>query len=357
MTADATRSTVRPDAPHTRTPRGQTPRPQTPLSRTVRLGTRRSRLALTQAGEIADALRAHGHAVELLEIVSDGDRSAAPLDQIGGTGVFASALRLALRERRIDLAVHSLKDLPTASEPGLVLAAIPARADARDVLVARDGLTLGELPTGSRIGTGAPRREAQLRALGLGLEIVPIRGNVETRLARVRAGDLDGVVLARAGLIRLGLADHATEVLDPLQMLPAAGQGALAIECREDDPALVEVLRVLDDPDTRTCVLAERRVLSDLEAGCTAPVGVLAEVVEGISGPELSVRAFVGTRDGSFGLRRSIQAAASDPLGAGRALADLLVRDGAHQAREPRPSPTGQKPPRHHAPTALESQQ
>ncbi|GAA1757937.1 hydroxymethylbilane synthase [Nostocoides vanveenii] len=298
-----------------------------------RLGTRRSRLALTQSGQIADALRAAGHDVELVEIVTEGDTNRAALETIGGTGVFASALRRALRAGDIDLAVHSLKDLPTAPEAGLVIAATPVREDVRDVLVARDGLTLGELPSGARIGTGSPRREAQLVALGLGVEIVPIRGNVETRLALVDTGELDAVVLARAGLLRLGLADRATEVLDPIQVLPAAGQGALALECRADDSAVCEVLAALDDPETQACVTAERTVLALLEAGCTAPVGVLAEVVEGVTALDLSVRAFVGTRDGALQLRRSVTGPADDPVGVGTRLAALLLADGAAQAR------------------------
>lgn len=269
------------------------------------LGTRRSHLALTQSGLIAELLRARGHDVEIVEIVTEGDRSAAALEEIGGTGVFAGALREALRSGQVDLAVHSLKDLPTAPEPGLLIAAVPARADARDALVARDGLTLGELPPGARIGTGSPRRTAQLRALGLGHEIVPIRGNVDTRIAKVAAGDLDAVVLAKAGLDRLGRSAQITEVLEPVQVLPAAGQGALAVESRAGDDALVAVLAGLDDPDTRAAVTAERALLARLEAGCTAPVGVLAEVVDDVDAVLVSVRAFVGTPDGSLELRRS----------------------------------------------------
>ncbi|HRW02983.1 MAG: hydroxymethylbilane synthase [Tetrasphaera sp.] len=306
----------------------------------LRLGTRRSRLALTQSGTVADALRALGHEVETVEIVTEGDRSTAALDQIGGTGVFASALRTALREKQIDFAVHSLKDLPTAAESGLTIAAVPVREDVRDVLVARDGLTLGELPRGARVGTGSPRREAQLHALGLGLDVVPVRGNVETRLRLVESGAVDAVVLARAGLLRLGLSDAATEVLDPIQILPAAGQGALAVECRADDADLRSLLLALEDADTRACVRAERAVLRELEAGCIAPVGVLAEVVEGFDAAELSIRAFVGARDGSLELRRSLTGDLGDPEGAGIRLARLLIDDGADVVREVRPAPS-----------------
>lgn len=297
----------------------------------LRLGTRRSTLATTQSQLVADDLtKATGRAVELVEIVTLGDTSTAALTQIGGTGVFVAALRTALLEGRIDLAVHSLKDLPTADEAGLVVAAVPLRQDARDVLVARDGLTLGELPAGSRIGTGSPRRAAQVLALGLGHELEPVRGNVDTRIALVTDGKLDAVMLARAGLLRLGRAGVATEVIDPLQVLPAPGQGALAIECRSSDLQLVELLAVLDDPDSRAAVTAERSLLAALEAGCTAPVGALAEVVETTSGDlEISLRAVVAAPDGSVVLRQSMVGPADDPTGLGQRLAELLLQDGA----------------------------
>jgi hydroxymethylbilane synthase len=240
--------------------------------------------------------------------------------------------------------VHSLKDLPTAPAPGIVLAAVPAREDPRDVLVARDGLTLGELPAGSRIGTGSPRRAAQLRALGLGLEVVDLRGNVDTRLATVAGGHLDGVVLARAGLLRLGRGGEATEVLDPLLMLPAPGQGALAVECRDpassggdaSDLAVLAAAAPLDDPVARVAVTAERRLLAVLEAGCAAPLGALAEVVEGDDGPELSMRAVVAAVDGSVAVRRSLTGPADDPGSLGDALAALLAEDGAADLVPPR---------------------
>ena len=251
-------------------------------TRPLRLGTRASALALTQSGHIADRIRTEcGVQVELVTISTEGDRSTAPLATMGGQGVFVAALREALVRGDVDFAVHSLKDLPTTPDPRLTLAAIPRREDARDVLVARDGLTLGELPQGARIGTGSPRRESQLNALGLGVEVVPIRGNVDTRIGKIVSGDYDGVLLARAGLLRLGRADEATEVIDPLQMLPAPGQGALACECRVDDDATTRLLHQLDDSDTRAAVTAERSLLATLEAGCSAPVGALAEIAEG----------------------------------------------------------------------------
>ena len=190
----------------------------------IRLGTRRSALATAQATQVADALRALGHEVELVQIVTTGDVNRAPLEQIGGTGIFVSALRDALLANEIDVAVHSLKDLPTASVDGLTIGAVPVREDPRDVLVARDGLGLGELQTGALVGTGSPRRVAQLEALGLGLELTGIRGNVDTRIAMVTQGKLDAVVLARAGLARLGRLSEITETLDPIQVLPAPGE-------------------------------------------------------------------------------------------------------------------------------------
>jgi hydroxymethylbilane synthase len=295
----------------------------------VRLGTRRSALAMAQARSVAAALSAHaGVDVTLVEITTHGDVSAAPIAEIGGTGVFVNALRDALHADRIDVAVHSLKDLPTAPAPGLTVAAIPHREDPRDVLCAHDGLTLGELPVGARIGTGAPRRIAQLLALGLGLDVVPIRGNVDTRLARVADGSLDGVVLARAGLARLGRLDEATEVLDPMQMLPAPGQGALAVECCTAG-SIADLVAVLDDPTTRSAVTAERSLLAALEAGCTAPVGAYAEAAEGDDGLELYLRAVAVSTDGAVSIRKS----ATGPLTAaerlGRDLAAELLDDGA----------------------------
>src|SRR5207342_2774219 len=208
----------------------------TAMSAPIRLGTRASLLALTQSRWVAERLSvAVGREVELVEVTTTGDRDDAPLAQLGGTGVFVSALREALLDGRIDIAVHSLKDLPTQPAAGLALAAVPVREDPRDVVVARDGLTLGELPAGSRVGTGSPRRVAQLLALGLGLEVVGVRGNVDTRIAKVHSGEYDAVLLARAGLARIGRLEEVTEVLDPLQMLPAPGQGALAVECRAED--------------------------------------------------------------------------------------------------------------------------
>lgn len=294
--------------------------------RTLRIGTRASALARTQTDHVATAL---GVPVEIVTIVTEGDRSAAALTQIGGTGVFVSALRTALLDERIDIAVHSYKDLPTAAADGVTVAAVPPREDPRDALVARDGLTLGELPTGSTVGTGSPRRAAQLNALGLGLSVVPIRGNVDTRLRKVRDGELDAVVLAYAGLKRLGRAGEVSEILDPIQVLPAPAQGALAIECRAGDDAAVAAVAVLDHPDSRAAVAAERALLEGLEAGCSAPVGALADVVEGDDGPEVFLRGSVTASDGSDAVRLSASGPLHDADAIGRRLAAELLADGA----------------------------
>ncbi|MFV8054083.1 hydroxymethylbilane synthase [Mycobacterium sp. 48b] len=275
----------------------------------IRIGTRGSLLATTQAGTIRDALLAAGHACELVIISTEGDRNQGPIAEIG-VGVFTAALREAIHDGRVDMAVHSYKDLPTARDDRFVIAAVPPREDPRDALVARDGLVLGELPAGSVIGTSSARRAAQLRALGLGLEIRPLRGNLDTRLNRVTSGDLDAVVVARAGLARIGRLDAVTESLEPVQMLPAPAQGALAVECRAGDTELISVLSELDDTDTRAAVTAERTLLAELEAGCSAPVGAIAEVVESIDEDgnvfeELSLRGCVATLDGSDVIRAS----------------------------------------------------
>jgi hydroxymethylbilane synthase len=298
---------------------------------TIRIGTRRSQLAMTQTGYVADLLReALGRDIELVEVTTEGDISRAPLATFGGVGVFVGALRDALLRGQVDLAVHSLKDLPTTPHEQITVAAVPVREDPRDVVIARDGLTLGELPPGARIGTGSPRRAAQLRALGLGFDVVAIRGNVDTRIRKVADGDVDAVVLARAGIARLGRLDEVTEVLDPLQMLPAPGQGALAVECRAADSDLAaEVRSAIDDPRTRAAVSAERAVLAALEAGCSAPVGALAEVAEGDDGEELWLRAVALSEDGGVAVRRSANGSPQDAARVGRDLAEEMLADGA----------------------------
>jgi hydroxymethylbilane synthase len=229
------------------------------------LGAGGGALAVAQTDWVAQRLRAAGVAIRVVPIAGDG----------------YSALRAALSRGDIDVAVHSFKDLPTAADPRVVAAAVPERADPRDALVARDGMVLGELPAGAVLGTGSPRRCAQLRALGLGLRTVPIQGDIDSRIRRVDDGEVDGVVIAAAGLARLGRTDRATELLDPLQMLPAPGQAALACECRVDDLDTEHLLgTVLDDAGVRAAVTAERALLATVAAACIAPVGALADVVE-----------------------------------------------------------------------------
>ncbi len=302
----------------------------------IRLGTRPSRLAKIQANLVADAVRSAGDRdVVLVEISTPGDASTAPISEFSTVGVFVSSLRAALLRREIDVAVHSYKDLPTAPHPGLTIAAVPLREDPRDVLVARDGKNLLELPPGSRVGTGSPRRTAQLNALQLGLDVVGIRGNVDTRLAAVASGAVDAVVVARAGLARLGRLDEVTETLDPIQILPAPAQGALAVECRAEDADLLGVLGELDDYGSRATVEAERSLLATLEAGCTAPVGAMCELAEGEEGPELFLRANVTAVDGSAAVRSSAVRSPDQAAELGRLLAAELLDLGAEELLGP----------------------
>ncbi|MFD6883479.1 MULTISPECIES: hydroxymethylbilane synthase [unclassified Rhodococcus (in: high G+C Gram-positive bacteria)] len=301
--------------------------------RTLRIGTRGSVLATTQAGTVRDALVAAGHPAELVIITTKGDVTPGPVQRIG-VGVFTAELREALLNGEVDIAVHSYKDLPTFQDPKLVVAAVPPREDPRDALVARDGLVLGELPWGSKVGTSAPRRRAQLAALGLGLELEPLRGNIDTRIGKVDSGELDAIVIARAGLSRIGRLDRVTEALEPVQMLPAPSQGALAVECRSDDAETIALVAPLDDAASRAAVVAERSLLAELEAGCTAPVGALAEVVESIDEDgrvfeELSVRGCAAALDGSDVLRASAVGAPERAEELGRAVARELLELGA----------------------------
>ncbi|MFE5894017.1 hydroxymethylbilane synthase [Streptomyces sp. R11] len=305
----------------------------------LRLGTRRSRLAMAQSGQVADAVsQVTGRPVELVEITTYGDVSREALAQIGGTGVFVTALRDALLKGEVDFAVHSLKDLPTTQPEELVLAAVPEREDPRDVIVAQDALKLTDLPRGARIGTGSPRRMAQLNAYarshGLDIETVAIRGNVDTRIGYVRDGELDAVVLAAAGLSRIGRIDEVTDFLSVDTVLPAPGQGALAIECTADNADLIAALGELDDPFTRVAVTAERSLLAALEAGCSAPVGALADLLaDGQIVKEMRLRGVVGTTDGT----RMVQLSTTGPvpethdqaLALGRELASEMLAQGA----------------------------
>ncbi|MEU9283864.1 hydroxymethylbilane synthase [Streptomyces sp. NPDC048275] len=305
----------------------------------LRLGTRRSKLAMAQSGQVAEAVsQVTGRPVELVEITTYGDTSREHLAQIGGTGVFVTALREALLKGEIDFAVHSLKDLPTGQPDELALAAVPLREDPRDVLVARDGRTFAELPDGARIGTGSPRRMAQLNAYardhGMTIETVPIRGNVDTRIGYVRKGELDAVVLAAAGLNRIGRSEEVTEFLSVDTVLPAPGQGALAIECAADNADLVAALGELDDPFTRAAVTAERSLLAALEAGCSAPVGAFADLLaDGQIVKEMRLRGVVGTTDGSTLVQLSttgpVPETHDQAMSLGRELAAEMLAKGA----------------------------
>ncbi|GAA0952148.1 hydroxymethylbilane synthase [Nonomuraea longicatena] len=291
---------------------------------TLRLGTRRSTMAMTQSGMVADAYSARtGRAIELVGITTFGDVTKAHLAQLGGTGVFVSALRDKLAEGAIDFAVHSLKDLPTKPDPRFTLAALPERHDHRDALVGSK--KLADLPPGSRVGTGSPRRIAMLRALRSDLEYVPIRGNADTRIGKVTSGELDAVVLASAGLARLGRDAEIAQIFEIEELLPAPGQGALAVECLVDRADLVEFLGVLDDPRTRSAVVAERAVLSALEAGCSAPVGAFAAD----DGQNLNLTAAVVALDGQAAVRKSAAGPSSEADRLGRLLAAEMLAEGA----------------------------
>jgi len=265
-----------------------------------------------------------GRAVEIVGVTTLGDVSRAQLTQIGGTGVFVSALREALLGGQVDLAVHSLKDLPTGPAAGVTLAAVPPRDDPRDALIARDGAKLADLPPGARIGTGSPRRAAQLLGLRADLRCVPIRGNAGTRLGKVTDGELDAVVLAYAGLARIGLLNAVTQVFEPDEMLPAPGQGALAVECRDGEPELAALLAAVSDPASVAAATAERSLLEALEAGCSAPIGAYAAGTE-----NLRMQAAVISLDGSRVLRAHGTAAAAGGWQLGRDLAAELLRSGA----------------------------
>jgi hydroxymethylbilane synthase len=319
-----------------------------PTGRTLRLGSRKSPMAVAQSRQVADRITERtGWRVEIVGVTTLGDVSRAQLTQIGGTGVFVSALREALLSGEVDLAVHSLKDLPAGSAAGIVLAAVPPRDDPRDALVARDGAKLADLPVGARIGTGSPRRAAQLLGLRADLRCVPIRGNAGTRLSQVTDGELDGVVLACAGLARIGHAGAITQIFELDEMLPAPGQGALAVECRDGEPELAALLAAVNDEASMAAAIAERSLLEALAVGCSAPVGGYAVVPHaGGSGPaatggqsgrvappgqheQLLMHAAVLSPDGTRGLRVHGSAPAADARRLGRDLAAELLRRGA----------------------------
>lgn len=287
----------------------------------LRIGTRGSALATTQAGHVRDALKDAGYDAELKVVTTAGDLSTDPVERIG-VGVFTSALRDALFGSSVDVAVHSFKDLPTAAEPRAHLV-VPQREDNREALIARDGMALSDLPEGARVGTSAPRRVSQLRALRPDLDIRPLRGNIETRMGYVTSGELDAVILAYAGLARGGHAERASEVFAPEVVMPAPAQGALAVECRVDDAAARAAIDSLVDPAATRCAAAERQVLATLEAGCTAPVAAYARV----EGEQITLRAGVFALDGSAQLVE--EGAGTDGAALGRRLAARLIERGA----------------------------
>jgi hydroxymethylbilane synthase len=311
----------------------------------LRLGSRRSPMAVAQSGDVARLVTERtGRQVEIVGVTTLGDVSREHLTQIGGTGVFVSALRESLLRGEVDFAVHSLKDLPTGSAPGITLAAVPARDDPRDALIGRDGAKLADLPAGARIGTGSPRRAAQLATLRGDITCVPIRGNANTRLAKVRDGELDAVVLAYAGLARIGRTELVTEIFEPDDMMPAPGQGALAVECRSEDTDLIGLLSAVGHPATRAAVTAERSLLAALEAGCSAPVGAYAvltgrlqlnAVVLGMRGTtvpaalEQAGGLDVAAGGGTIVVRERGEADAADAARLGRELAARMLSLGA----------------------------
>jgi len=295
---------------------------------TLRLGTRKSRLALVQSESMAEAImkRAPGVRVELVPIVTQGDRDQkTPLPEIGGKGLFTKELEDGLLEGRIDLAVHSLKDLPTELPAGLALGAVPPRETPLDALLTREAASLAALPPAARVATSSLRRQAQLRLVRPDLALEEIRGNVDTRVRKLRDGGLDALVLAAAGLRRLGLEHEIREILPADVMTPAVGQGALAIEIRDGDSHTGSIIGLLDDADTRASVTAERAFLGRLGGGCRTPIGALAHVVAG----ELRIHGVVAAPDGSASVRGERAGRAADAASIGASLADDFLARGA----------------------------
>ncbi len=295
----------------------------------VVIGTRGSKLALAQSEGVAAQLRALGAGVELRIIRTTGDVHAGPLAETGD-GVFVREIEQALLRGEVSLAVHSMKDLPTGRREGLVIAAVPRREDPADALLSRAGVGLDRLPAGSRIGTGSVRRSAQLKAHRPDLVFLPIRGNVDTRLRKLESGDYDAIVLAVAGLTRLGMADRISERLPYSVSLPAPGQGALALQAREDDAETAELAGWLEDTATRAAVTAERAFLEKLAGGCMVPVGALGKV----EGDRLSLDGVVADPEGRRSFRGQEAGPASDPEAVGRALAARLLEQGADRVLE-----------------------
>ncbi len=305
----------------------------------LRIGTRGSALALWQANHIADRLaQLHGVETELIRIRTSGDRmQSAPVAQInaqineqigaefGGKGIFIKELEDALLADTIDLAVHSMKDVPTEIPPGLAFPAITRREDARDCLISRSGRSLKGLPAGARVGTSSLRRQAQLRHHRPDLDVKDLRGNVDTRLKKLDAGEFDAIVLAVAGVNRLGATSRVTQVMNADVMLPAVGQGALGIETRAGDSHTSELVAALDDADSRTCVTAERALLHELQGGCQVPLGAWASLTSG----ELHIQAAVFSADGVHVVRGEERGSPADPTAVGKRLGQALISAGA----------------------------
>ena len=295
--------------------------------RPLRVGTRGSPLALAQARQVARQLRERcGRACVLVTMATPGDLSAAPVERLGTTGVFTTTLRAALLGGDVDLVVHSCKDLPAAPVAGLHVAAFPAREDPRDALIWPGGTSLESLPRGARIGTGSPRRAALLRATGRQLQVVPMRGNVGTRLRKLAAGEADALVLAMAGLSRLRLAGAITTPLDPSVLIPAPAQGVLALECRAGDLVTAAELAALDHAPTRAAAVTERGFLAGIGAGCSTPAGALAEVIGGGAEPVVRLSGVIAAADGSTVVRAQATGTPGSELG--ERLAHLLLQRG-----------------------------
>lgn len=310
------------------------------MKRRIVVGSRRSRLALAQTRQVLDLLKERAGAAgvelefEVREMVTKGDRLLdVTLSKVGGKGLFVKEIELALLAGEIDLAVHSMKDLPAALPDGLVLGAVPAREDPRDVLVARGGLTLGALPAGSVVGTSSLRRACQLRAMRPDLRVEWIRGNIDTRLGKLESGEFDAILLAAAGLHRLGWQTRISEYLPADAFLPAVGQGALALECRADDAPLLELLALIHDPVTAAETTAERAFLARLDGNCQVPIGAHARAAAREAGgtadaapPSVRLAGLIGEPDGSVLLRDAL--AGDDPAETGRRLAERLLARG-----------------------------
>lgn len=294
----------------------------------IRLGTRSSQLAMWQANWTADRLRDLGYEVSLVPISTDGDVLLGSLRELGGDGLFTKRLQMGLQQDEIDLAVHSLKDLPTEAVPGLVLAAVPVREDVRDALVSNQFASIADLPAGAKVGTGSLRRAAQLRWMRPDLQILDLRGNVDTRLRKLDQGQYEAIILACAGLRRLGLEQRITQAIPVDTMLSAVGQGALGLETRDDDDTTRQAVEQLNDPAIMACVQAERSFLHGTRAGCTAPVAALAEIQDPAT-LEISLRALILNEAGTHRIAETHQGHWQQATQIGAALVQRMMDQGA----------------------------